>query len=156
MNLKQLQNMLKAYLEGDGDISYVEVVTVRKYTKKALPAFQDYCIIISPKTRQKKRLSNHIYQYIYSLDIVCIVRNFNPELSLSGEPPDPTGIITMVDDVTTSLTGFFKQNKTTIDVFGDEVSEDVSYDSHQFPDREDHYHETIIPIKVAMKPFQEV
>ena len=51
MNLKELQNTLKAHFESDGDLPYVEAVSVRKYTKKSFPAFKDYCIIISPKTR---------------------------------------------------------------------------------------------------------
>ena len=88
MNLIQLTTAVKAHLELAATLSYVEAVTIRKYTKKSLPTFTDYCIIISPKSREKIRLSNGVFQYIYNMDIVGVVRNFDPELSLLGESPE--------------------------------------------------------------------
>lgn len=153
INVIDTLNLLKSHIESDPNLSYIEAVKAGKYTRKSFPPFQDYAVILSPQKRVKSRISNHVYQYIYYLQVVCIVRNFHQEQSLMGEKPAQVGILAMVDEVTQSLLSFCSSNKTTFEIMGDEVSEDVQYDSHPFPEREGSFHETIIPMKIRTKPF---
>jgi hypothetical protein len=149
MTLVQLLKAIQNHLTTDPELSFVETAVIRKYKAKSLPSFQNYAIIISPNSRSKESLANRVKQTTYRLNIVCVVRNFDPELSLIGEPPEAAGIIHMVDVVEISLGAF---ENPGIEKFNNEINQEINYEEHAFPDREGAFHETVLTYTVKMKP----
>jgi hypothetical protein len=142
---------LKSYLESDTSLDYIETVAIRKYSPDALPPFDTYCIVISPHSRGKKSIANRLEQKVLGLDVYCIVRNFDPVLSLVGEPPDQVGIIKMIDDVEKSLRQFVIDKQPDVCLYLDEVDEDIDFTSREVEGREDFVHEFPIPFSVKLK-----
>lgn len=82
---------------------YSGLVVERKHFKPdALPAaFDRYGIIISPNARpwDERRTAIREVQYLYRVDIFCLVRNYHETNSLFGTTAPDLGLFQLVKDV---------------------------------------------------------
>jgi hypothetical protein len=151
VDIKTLQDALKQHIQNDPALAYIEAVEIRKYRKNALPDFNVYGLVISPVFCQRELITNRQFQYTFKHEIVCIVRNFDEELSLRGTEAGEIGIQAMIEQVGESLFLFGEANLQYLDILYDEFEEEIPFDQHPFPDREAFFHEVKIPYQVRLK-----
>ena len=104
-NILDLMSDMKPALIADSNVSYNETVKVQEYKPETLPDFDKYCIVITPVTEVEKLISNRVKEKTCSLKIVCVVRNFDSDISLlgSGNVSGQVGVIKFVNDVKKAL-----------------------------------------------------
>ena len=86
-----------------------------------------------------------------SVDVVCVVRNFDQELSIIGNITPNIGIIKMIDDVELSLFTFCETNQENLSINYNEMTEAVDFKSNFNKEREAFFHEHALPYKVKFK-----
>jgi len=151
-NLSDLMLAIEAYMNTYPGLSYVNTFQIRKYNINSLPNFETYCIIISPASRREKNIALRTKIKTLTIDVVCIVRNFDPLLSLVGQATGETGIIKLIEDTEKALLDFGSANKNELTILYNEMDEAVNFNQHKFPERDDFYHEVILPYRVKLKP----
>ncbi len=154
MDILQLMNDIETAFEADSGISYNETVKIAEYKPELLPAFDIYCIVISPVSDGDKLISNGMKERTCKLEINCVVRNFNEENSLlaSGSTFGQVGIIKFVDDVRKALFNFGEANRDKVTILHDEMEEHVNYKKMvQLPERDGFFREVVIPYSVRLE-----
>ena len=148
-----LLKALKEHLQTDTNLSYIEAVVICKHPTDPpqFPPFNKYCILISPFSRQNKLIALRAKQLNAKVDVVCVVRNFNQELSIIGETTPDIGIIKMIDDVEESLFVFGENNRENLAINYDEMTEPVDFKTKFNKEREAFFHEHALPYKAKFK-----
>lgn len=147
--LKQILEDLAAFLNVAPSLSYIEAKCIAQYNPENLPVFEDYLIIVSPKSMGIEKISVGFQSEIVEIDVVCIVRNFDQSESLIGE--NPQGIIQMVGDVRTVIQGFGDNNNHRLTFLWNESGQKTQFKS--FPQGKDRFfHETVIQLKIKINP----
>jgi hypothetical protein len=154
VNIKELITGFKTHFEADVNLSYLEKIPIRKYTRGSLPEFEDYALIISPKSRKKQLIANRLQQITVSLEFVIVVRNFDDLLSIIGENPGEIGYLKAIEDIEDSISAFQENNTDSLTVLYDEMDEPVDFSYHRFGEREDFFHEIILPYTVRLSPIE--
>jgi len=148
----QLATGLKTLFENDDRLaSYNELVSTMKYRPTKLPDFTNYAIIISPfaEREQHERHVNSL-EYIETVQIIPIVRNYDSEKSVYGfDPDDGVGILQHVQNVkdvlrSCSLSGLITVTKHEFD-------EEVKFSEVFSENREFFYHEAPILYTAEIK-----
>ncbi|MCP4214071.1 MAG: hypothetical protein GY765_05400 [bacterium] len=150
---------VKAHLASFPNLGYIETFCIKKYTRKAFPKFKNRCVVISLSSWGKKNIGNRIKQETIEIDIVVVCRNFDNEfpeygddsISVIGDAPGGEGIIKMVVDMIDALLEFAKNNASTLSIMHNEL-ENVDFDHDKFKEREEYFHEVILPLKVRFEP----
>jgi hypothetical protein len=146
----ELPEALETWLQNHTKLSYIDTVDILLYPEDSLPAFQDYCICISPSNFHQALIANRTNQITIGIDIVCIVRNFHARTSIIGTAGQP-GIMKMIEDVKLSL---FQYGESTreLDIRYDETSKPVQFKNTKFKEREGFFREHILPYEVRLYP----
>lgn len=143
---------MKSHLSADTDLSYIENIFVRKYAQPGdLPDFDKWAIILSPEDESRHMIANRARQVEDTVSVVCCVRRWDEENSLTGAAAGSIGIIKMVADVRASLDQFGENHPTELLILYDEMEQPVRFNTHKFPDRQDFFHEVILPYRVRMQ-----
>jgi hypothetical protein len=145
---------LKTHFEADSSLSFLESISIRKYTRDSLPGFTNYCLIISPKSRKKQLIANRLQQLTVTIEFVIVVRNFHNTLSIVGEIPGQIGYLKAIEDIENSISAFQENNTESLTVLYDEMDEPVDFSYHRFQEREDFFHEIILPYTVRLSPIE--
>ncbi len=132
---------IKNHLAESIFIPYNEIVAIRKRPRD-FPPFEDYCIVLSPRSMSGKAVALRLHQSDVHVDVTCIVRSFDPELSIIGELPESTGIIRFVLDTHKAL---LKMEDIDKNVVNQPINFANNADSKDF-------HIITIPIKKTQKP----
>ena len=133
-------------------LTYVEKVSICKYHPSNFPPFNKYCILISPAWKETKSRANRTKETLCGVDIVCIVRNYHPTLSIIGGLTPDIGYLQMVDDVTETLIEFGKAYESELLILYNEMDQRIDFKTNKQPEREDFYHEITLPYQVKLKP----
>jgi len=149
-DLNQVMISLSAHFNADTSISYVEAVSILDYTSDFPGGFDKYAIVISPRAISFSLKFNQVTQEKNEVYVVCIVRNFDPEKSLTGTEPGEVGIIKMVYDVWHSAGQFLEDNKSSFDVDYTELDSEIDLENKD-KERAGFFHEVILPLKVKLK-----
>jgi hypothetical protein len=144
---------IKTHLQTDANLTYIENVTIRKHPTDPpqFPSFDKYCILISPFSRQNKLIALRAKQLNAKVDVVCVMKNFDQELSIIGNTLPNIGIIKMIDDVEESLFVFGENNLESLEINYDEMTEGVDFKTKFNKEREAFFHEHALPYKVKFK-----
>lgn len=151
MDTYDIPGLLETHLKNDNNLSYVESIEILCYPHDPLPAFDIYCVCISPNKRIKNLIANRTNQIEIGFDIVIIVRNFHSRNSIIGKNPGEIGILKMVEDIDQSIFSF-GENTAGLDIRFDETSEPVSYSNIPVPQRAGFFREHILPYSVRINP----
>jgi hypothetical protein len=146
----ELPAIIENHLNTDPELSYIEATAIQDWETDPFPAFKDYCLIITPNSRKITREANMVRQRIINLDLVCIVRNFDPRLSIIGDQPGHTGIMKMIRDVEESVESFL-ENAGEIDFELDEMDEPVDYKTQKLKDLEGFFRIHILPLSIRFE-----
>lgn len=151
--MNSLLTAMKSHLSADTDLSYIENVFVRKYAQPGdLPDFDKWAVVISPEEESHHLIANRAMQIEDNVSVVCCVRNWSGgESPLIGTTAGAIGIIKMVADVRASLVQFGDDHPTELLVLYDEMEQPVRFNTHKFPERQDFFHEVILPYRVRMQ-----
>ena len=149
MDYASLLIELQLYLKDA--FTYVEAVKICRYHPSNFPVFDKYCILISPAWKERKSISNRTKETTCGINIICIVRNYHPSLSIIGQLPPEIGFLKMIDDITAHLFEFGKDNESNLTVFYNELDRHIDFKSKDM-EREDFYHEITLPYQVKLKP----
>jgi len=109
---------VKSTLEGSAYLTYVEIVTVRKYRHGNLPAFNHHAIVISPSFSQAVTYPANQKYIMNSMHLILlVVMHYGEEDAILGNTPGlnppKVGILPMYEGVFKTL---FENN------LGDEIS----------------------------------
>jgi hypothetical protein len=154
-DLLTLLTGLETYLKADNDLSYIETIVPGDYDID-FPDFDTYAVMLDPESIQIGLRSIKRAQEKSSLSVICIVRNYDPVLSLTGAgyneetEVQETGIIKMTYDVYYSIQAFLEANKGTLDVDCTEVEEPISLKNAK-KERAGFYREVVIPLNIKFK-----
>jgi hypothetical protein len=150
MNYVELLLNLQIYLKDN--ITYADKVTIGKYHPTNFPPFDKYCILISPAWKETRSIANRTKETTCGIDIVCIVRNYHSAMSIIGQLAPEIGYLKMVDDVTGTLLEFGKVNESDLLILYNETDRRIDFKTNKQPEREDFYHEIVLPYQVKLKP----
>lgn len=146
---------LETHLKGDETLEYIETIVPGDY-EYDFPDFDTYALLLDPRSIQFGLRSIKRSQEKASLFVICIVRNYDPVLSLTGAgfneetETQETGIIKMTYDVYYSIQAFLEANKATLDVDFTEMEEAISLKSTK-KERAGFYREVVIPLSIKFK-----
>ena len=143
---------LETYLQNHATLDYVQKVEAGIYHPENLPNFARWAVVISPVYEDEKSIANRTKIETDHVKLWCIVKNFDPRLSVVGKIAD-IGIIKLVKDVKAALIDFNKDKKDELTVLLNELDSPIKYDTHPFPDRKDFFHEVGVPYSVKLKPI---
>lgn len=144
-----LCNALIQHLQSDASLSYIENVEIQLWEKDDFPDFNRYGLVISPDAFSHKLKAQQIMQETCFIQVVCIVKKFDPVKALLGTLPDK-GIITMTIEVWKSLFRFFKDHPD-LDIRYNELLEKVQINSRQSGENLDFYYWVSISTNVKLK-----
>jgi len=138
---------LKSELESSSDLSYVDVVVIRKYNRENLPDFSHHCIIINPLSvkavpypASQRWIENEIELILlgkkhYTSEDIIIA-------DAPGESPPNVGVLAMYEDIFNTLyennlggeiellPGLIElDNPTRFDILIDEESEQFIFEA---------------------------
>lgn len=150
MQTYDIPEALESHFQTDPDLAYIEGVNIGDYPIDPLPEFENWAIQISTNSRDENLKAVRTSQIEFSLDIVCIVRNFHPRKSIIGKAPGEIGILKMVEDVALSIRKFLTDNIENLDVRYDETSKPVDYKTTSLKEREGLFREHILPFSVRL------
>ena len=102
----ELVEQLKTHLEAN--LVYIDTVEARIWEESPLPDFDKYAIILSPYAPRFNLEFNKMMQETFHLDIILVVKNFDPYKSVFGTSELEKGIIQMIYDVFVSFLDFLK------------------------------------------------
>lgn len=149
-DLNQVLEQLQAYLNADLSLGFNETVSIIDYSFDFPSGFDKYAIIVSPRSLSFSLRCNKVTNEKNDIDIVCVVKNFDPELSLTGTQPGEVGIIEMVYRVWNSAGQFLETNRSSFDVDYTELASDIDLENKK-NERRGFFHEVVIPLKVKLK-----
>ena len=115
-----------------------------------MPAFDKYGLILSPR----QEIENHgaddargglanAMRYEWLIDIVAIVRNYDPELSIMGSVAPDFGILYHVAKIKDIIRA--KSFTNYLEVSKAEFEESIDYNEIRSDNCDDFFHEVIIP-----------
>lgn len=151
-NFWTLLTRMKTTLQNDVSLSaYNEVVHIGKYREDRLPQFTNYGIILVPiaetenngDSTDRRGGTINAKRYEWDINIVALVRQYDPATDVIGTTPPDVGILYHVSKIKDALraksfTGYLEVSKF-------EMNGLIEFNEIRSSNRDDFFHEVIIP-----------
>lgn len=151
-NFWTLLARMKATLEADATVAaYNEIVSIGKYREDRMPSFTNYGIILVPiaetenngDSTDRRGGTINSKRFEWDVNIVALVRQYNPEHDVIGTTPPDIGILYHVAKIKDALraksfTGYLEVSKF-------EMNGLIEFNEIRSGNRDDFFHEVIIP-----------
>lgn len=153
----ELCDSMTAYLQADTNLSYIDTFTQQIWEESPFPEFGTRCLVVSPEAFQFNLKSFQQMQQTFCPSLVCIVKNFDPVLSIFGTTQD-IGIIKMVYDTWFSMWKYLYEHQNELDIRYDELTEKIPIKTRRTAENKDFYWWVKIPlgVKLRQNTFEEI